>query len=202
MKLLGSTASPYVRKARVVLLERELACDFELVDVMGEASPVFAWNPLGKIPCLVRDDGTALYDSSVICEYLDQLGPTPRLLPEAGDARIAVRRWEALADGILDAAILYRWELTQREARYREPAWLDRQRRKIVHGLQAVDRELGDRPFCHGDTLSLADIATVCMLEWLAFRLPEFDWPRAHPALAALAQRFAPRPAFALTRPC
>src|SRR5918996_6269824 len=110
MKLLASLASPYTRKVRVVLTEKKIECEMELVDVNPVENPVNQHNPLGKIPVLVLDDGTAIYDSRVIVEFLDGKSPISRLIPEDLRDRIAVRRWEALADGVLDAGLLVRYE--------------------------------------------------------------------------------------------
>src|SRR5689334_23546239 len=108
MKLFGSPASPYTRKVRVVLAEKRIECEMELVDVQPVENPVNALNPLGKIPTLLLDDGSALYDSRVIVEYLDNVSPITRLIPDNNRDRTAVRRWEALADGVLDAGLLWR----------------------------------------------------------------------------------------------
>ena len=110
MKLLASPASPYTRKVRIVLAEKKIECDIEPVDVNPVDNPVNAHNPLGKIPTLVLDDGTALYDSRVIVEFLDTASPIARLIPEDNRERVAVRRWETLADGVLDAGILIRYD--------------------------------------------------------------------------------------------
>lgn len=201
MKLLGSLASPFVRKVRIVLAEKSIAHEFQLEDVMPANSAVLAWNPLGKIPCLVLSDGSAVYDSPVICDYLEWLQPTPSLLPDTMPASLTVKRYEALADGILDAAILYRWELTQREPHYRDPAWLARQALKIDHGLRELATQVDGRLHCVGKHLTRADIAVVCLLEWLQFRLPCFDWPTDHPDLARFVRRFSARPAFVSTAP-
>lgn len=110
MKLLGSAASPYTRKVRIVLAEKKIDCDFEIADVNPPENPVNAHNPLGKVPTLMLDDGTALFDSRVIVEFLDAVSPLSRLIPEENRDRVAVRRWEALADGLLDAGLLIRYE--------------------------------------------------------------------------------------------
>lgn len=201
MKLLGSQASPFVRKVRIVLAEKQQACQFVEADVMALDSPVYAGNPLGKIPCLLLDNGQALYDSSVICEYLDLQGEGEPLLPASGWERIEVRRWEALADGVLDAAILYRWELTQRANAYRDPAWIARQHAKVVSGLKATAQLLGHRRQCADSGFSLADVAMGCMLGWLDFRLPEFNWRRDHPVLRQMADALLARPSFVATAP-
>lgn len=201
MKLLGSIASPFVRKVRVALAEKSIAYSFSLEDVMGADSAVFALNPLGKIPCLVLDHGPALHDSRVICEYLDGYDSNPMLIPAELRARIAVRRLEALADGILDAGILHRWERTQRVPSRQDPAWLARQELKVERGLEGAARELGERVWCVGQCFSLADIALGCTLGWLVFRFPELDWPQRHPNLARFLERIEARPSFAQTSP-
>lgn len=201
MKLLGSLASPYTRKVRVVLAEKKIDCELELVDVQPLDNPVNAHNPLGKIPTLLLDDGTALYDSAVIVEFLDAVSPISRLIPEETRPRVAVRRWEALADGVLDAGLLVRYELL-RDKRERSKAWTDKQLARMRRGLEQMGAELGERPFCHGERYSLADIAVGCCLGWLEFRRPgELDWLAASPALAQHYRKLMERPAFVDTAP-
>ena len=134
MKLLGSPASPFTRKVRIVLAEKRIDCDIERVDVQPVNNPVNAHNPLGKIPTLVLDDGTALYDSRVIVEFLDNASPIARLIPEDNRERVAVRRWEALADGVLDAGILVRYE-SLRPENERSAAWVGKQATRMRRGL-------------------------------------------------------------------
>ena len=122
MKLLGSVPSPYTRKVRVVLAEKKIDCDFEVVDVVPPENPVNALNPLGKVPTLVLDDGTTLFDSRVIVEFLDGASPLARLIPDDNRDRVAVRRWEALADGALDAGLLIRYE-SLRPKKEQSAAW-------------------------------------------------------------------------------
>src|SRR5215470_4503686 len=136
MKLLASLASPYTRKVRVVLAEKKIECDLELVDV----NPVDASNPLGKVPTLVLDDGTALYDSRVIVEFLDARSPINRLIPEDTRERVAVRRWEALADGVLDAGLLVRYEAL-RDKKERSKAWTDKQVARMHRSMALTEKE-------------------------------------------------------------
>src|SRR5690349_22763396 len=124
-------------------------------------NPLHAFNPLGKVPVLVLDDGTHLYDSRVIVEYLDTVSPVSRLIPEPARQRIAVRRWEALADGICDAVVLMVRE-AKRESGRQDPEWIARQHRKVHDGVKAMAGELEDKPWCNGEGYSLADIATGC----------------------------------------
>jgi len=201
MKLVGSYASPYVRKVRVLLAEKALPFDFEMGDVMSEPSPMLKINPLGKIPCLLLDDGEALYDSRVIVEYLDTLPGKVELIPSDPRMRARVRCWEALADGALDAGILIRWEAVQREEQYRDPTWTKRQSIKIEHALKAMSEHLGENPFCAGDAFSLADAAVGSTLGWFLFRFPEMDWQARYPNLAELYSRLIKRPSFSQTVP-
>ena len=201
MKLLGSLASPYTRKVRVVLAEKKIECDLSTVDVQPIDNPVNAHNPLGKIPALLLDDGTALYDSRVIVEFLDAVSPISRLIPDDTRPRAAVRRWEALADGVLDAGLLVRYE-SLRDKRERSQAWTDKQLARIRRGLEQMSGELGERAFCQGERYSLADIALGCCVGWLDFRRPgDVDWLGAYPVLAQHYRKLMERPAFADTAP-
>src|SRR5216683_8139415 len=158
MKLLASTASPYARKVRIVLAEKKIECELQPVDVSPVDNPVNTHNPLGKIPTLVLDDGTALYDSRVIVEFLDNVSPISRLIPERTRDRLAVRRWEALADGVLDAGILVRYE-SLRDKKEQSQAWTDKQVARMRRGMEQMGAELGERSWCNGDRYTLADIA-------------------------------------------
>lgn len=202
MKLIGSIASPYVRKVRVVLAEKKLDCEFVLEDVWSADSTVQQSNPLGKVPCLVMEDGGAMFDSAVIAEYLDTLTPVGKLLPaNSSRERAAVKCWEALADGVLDAAVLVRLEKTLRAPEQQSPAWIERQMSKVEAGLRAMSNGLGETPFCAGNHFTLADIAVGCALGWLAFRFPEIDWRGEYPNLARLYDKLAERPSFQETVP-
>jgi glutathione S-transferase len=200
MKLLVSLASPYGRKVRIVLAEKRIDCDLELVDVAPADSPVIAHNPLGKVPTLLLDDGTALYDSRVIVEFLDTVSPISRLIPEDNRERVAVRRWEALADGVSDAGALLRAETLRPDAE-RSAAWIARQQGKVERGLAELASDLGERNWCHNDRYTLADIALGCCLGWLAFRHPSIDWRGKYRNLAKLYDRLSERPAFADSAP-
>jgi glutathione S-transferase len=201
MKLLASLASPYTRKVRIVLAEKKIDCDMEFVDVAPVDNPVNAHNPLGKIPALVLDDGTALYDSRVIVEFLDGKSPIGRLIPEDLRDRVAVRRWEALADGVLDAGLLVRYE-SLRDKRERSKDWSDKQLARMKRGMAQMAGELAEKFWCHGERYSLADIAVGCCLGWLGFRKPgDVDWHRDYPQLARHYEKLMARPAFADTVP-
>jgi len=201
MRLLASPASPYTRKVRIVLTEKKIDCDLEVVDVNPAENPVNRHNPLGKIPTLILDDGTALYDSRVIVEFLDGKSPIGRLIPEDLRDRVAVRRWEALADGVLDAGLLVRYE-AMRDASERSKAWSDKQLSRMKRGMAQMTSELAERPWCHAERYSLADIALGCCLGWLGFRKPgDVDWHREYPALGRHYEKLMARPAFAETVP-
>ena len=202
MKLLGSITSPYVRKVRVVMAEKKL--DFELLaeDVWGKSALSEA-NPLGKVPCLLMEGGESLYDSRVIVEYLDTLSPVGKLIPPVGRARAEVKTWEALADGLLDAALAARMEASwsERTPEQRSQAWIDRQMEKINSALKAMSKGLSDKPFCTGIYLSLADICVGCALGYLDFRFPQINWRTDHPNLHKLHDKLALRTSFMETQP-
>ena len=200
LKLIASSPSPFVRKVRIVLAEKKI--DYQLVD-MSPWTPeyrVHAYNPLGKVPVLLLDDGTALHDSRVIVEYLDNVSPVSHLIPDPARQRIAVKKWEALADGICDATVTTVVE-RRRAEHERSSDWLDRQQRKIDAGVAQLAQELDDKAWCNGEGYTLADIATGCALGYLDLRRPELDWRADYPNLARLADKLFRRPAFVDTVP-
>jgi glutathione S-transferase len=201
MKLIGSLASPYVRKVRVVLAEKKLDYQFELENVWASETTIQKLNPLGKVPSLVMEDGTVMIDSRVMVEYLDTLTPVCKLLPPNGRERADIKCWEALADGVLDAGVLVRLERTLRPPEQQSPDWIARQLRKVELGLAAMADKLGEQPYCAGIHYSLADVAVGCTLGWLAFRFPEIAWRDSHPNLARLHDKLAERPSFKDTAP-
>jgi glutathione S-transferase len=200
MKLIGSLTSPYVRKVRVVMAEKRIECEFEVQSPWAEANTVSEANPLGKVPVLVLDDGTALFDSRVIVEYLDTLTPVSRLIPENGRPRILVRRWEALGDGVCDAAAAIFLE-QKRPAKQQSADWVKRQQLKVVNGVKLIADELGERNWCHGEAYSLADVAVGCCLGYLDFRFPDLDWRSQYSNLARHADKLAKRASFKNTVP-
>ncbi|MEK0416584.1 MAG: hypothetical protein RI949_590 [Pseudomonadota bacterium] len=202
MKLIGAVTSPYVRKVRIVMAEKKLEFELVLADVWN-SDEILQSNPLGKIPCLVMEGGEAVFDSRVIVEYLDTLSPVGKLIPTAGRERAEVRTWEALADGILDAAILARLEATWagRTAAQRSQAWIDRQLSRVDAALAAMASGLGDKPWCVGNHMTLADISVGCAVGYLSFRFPQIDWRGRHPNLARLFDKLATRPSFIESAP-
>jgi len=202
MKLIGSLTSPYVRKVRIVMVEKKLDYQHELEDVWA-SDKIMASNPLGKVPCLVLPGGEAIFDSRVIVEYLDTRSPVSRLIPEGSRERIEVRTWEALADGLVDAAILARLEQNWpgRSAEQRSDAWVQRQLHKVDASIDAISTGLGDKPWCSGIHLSLADIAVGCALGYLSFRFAQIDWRGRHANLARLADKLDARASFIDTLP-
>ncbi|MCU6502150.1 glutathione S-transferase N-terminal domain-containing protein [Rugamonas sp. A1-17] len=201
MKLIGSLASPYVRKVRVVLAEKKLDYQFELEDVWAADTTIDKLNPLGKVPSLVMEDGDVMIDSRVMVEYLDTLTPVCKLLPPNGRDRADVKCWEALADGILDAAVTVRLERIHRPPEQQSEAWMARQMRKVQLGLASLSDKLGESPYCAGIHYSLADVAVGCTLGWLSFRFPEITWRDDHPNLARLLDKLSERQSFKDTVP-
>tara|TARA_R110001599_G_scaffold353676_1_gene595076 strand:+ start:105490 stop:106098 length:609 start_codon:yes stop_codon:yes gene_type:complete len=201
MKLIGSLASPYVRKVRVVMLEKKVDYDFALDNVWGAETKIHESNPLGKVPCLIMDDGGAMFDSRVIVEYLDTLTPVGKLIPPNGRERAEIKCWEALADGVCEAGILVRLERTLRPVDQQSEAWVTRQMAKIHDGLKAMSSGLKDTAYCAGNQYTLADVAVGCALGWLSHRFPEIDWRGDYPNLEKLFDKLMERPSFKETMP-
>ena len=202
MKLIGALTSPYVRKVRIVMAEKKLDYQFELEDVWANQA-ILKSNPLGKVPCLVLEGGEAVFDSRVIVDYLDTRSPVSRLIPDGNRERTEVRTWEALADGVLDAAILARLEQTWagRSAEQRSQAWTDRQLGKVDAALVAMSTGLAEKAWCSGNHLTLADIAVGCAVGYLDFRFPAIDWRERHANLARLYDKLSTRTSFIDTLP-
>ncbi len=201
MKLIGSLTSPYVRKVRVVMAEKKLDYELALDNVWAPETKIQESNPLGKVPCLIMEDGGAMFDSRVIVEYLDTLTPVGKLIPPNGRERAEVKCWEALADGVLEAAIAVRLERTQRPESQQSPEWIKRQMSKVNAGLKAMSAGLKDTAFCCGNHYTLADVAVGCALGWLTFRFPEISWRSDYPNLAKLFDKLSERQSFKDTVP-
>jgi glutathione S-transferase len=196
MKLYGSPRSPYVRKVRIVLEEKGLAYEY-VVDRAGLPEA----NPLAKVPTLIVEEGKAIFDSPVIVEYLDGIAPTPRLIPEAFEDRIEVKRWEALGDGIVDATVAISHERQKPQAQQEGEEWYQKQQQKIERGLAAMTISLRKREFCYGEKFSLADIAAGYALGYLDQRLSDFQWRKSFLDLKQLSERLQVRDSFRKTLP-
>ena len=185
------------------MAEKKLDYQFVSENVWAAQTSIGESNPLGKVPCLVMDGAEALFDSRVIVEYLDTLSPVGKLIPSLGRERAEVKTWEALADGVLDCLILARLEATWdgRSKTQRSQAWIDRQLGKVDACLKAMSKGLGDKPYCAGIHLSLADIAVGCALGYLDFRFPQIAWRSEWPNLTRLQEKLSLRPSFSDTVP-
>ncbi len=201
MKLIGSLSSPYVRKVRVVMAEKKIDYDLALDNVWAVDSAIMQSNPLGKVPCLIMEDGGAMFDSRVIVEYLDTLTPVGKLIPPNGRERAEIKCWEALADGVVEAAVLVRLERTLRPAEQQSQEWVDRQMAKVSAGLKSMAAGLKDKTFCAGNHYTLADVAVGCALGWISFRFPEINWRDEYPNLTKLFDKLSERPSFKDTIP-
>jgi glutathione S-transferase len=197
MKLYGSLTSPYVRKVRVLLKEKNIACEFVVADAWAADSPIPAMNPLGKVPVLVRKDGSVLFDSPLIAEYLDSLQGEP-LIPASGEARWEVLRWHALAQGMLDVVVVRLLESRRGEKMALEI--IARQEGKIAAALKYAETQRKDGPYLCQNRLTLADIALAIALEYIDFRYAH-DWRRQHPRLAEWLKAMSARPSFLETQP-
>jgi glutathione S-transferase len=180
------------------MAEKKLDYAFIQEDVWAQDTIIAQSNPLGKVPCLIMEGGEALFDSRVIVEYLDTLSPVGKLIPAVGRERAEVKTWEALADGVLDAAIAARLEATWagRTKTQRSKAWIDRNLEKVHTALQAMNKGLGDKPYCSGIHMTLADVAVGVALGYLDFRFPDIAWREPYPHLHKLHDKLAQRPSF------
>ncbi|AGX86436.1 glutathione S-transferase family protein [Candidatus Symbiobacter mobilis] len=208
MKVVGSTSNPYVRKVRIVLAEKKLDfdCDFLGQGARTDAPPPYPsslGSPLGEAPCLVTEGGECIFDSRVIVEYLDTLSPVGKLLPAVGRERAAVKTWEALADGMLEATALAwlesHWE--GRDASQCCQRWIDHQLGNIEQTLVFMRNSLAEHAYCMGAHFCLADIAVGVALDHLDCRFPQLGWRDRHSNLASLHNRLSQRSSFMETTP-
>ncbi len=200
MKLVTSLTSPYGRKARVVLLEKKIPFQLQVENPWLPDTPVPTLNPLGKVPVLVLEDGVSVFDSRVIVEYLDHVSPVAHLIPSEPKSRMVVRGVEALADGVTDAAVAVFLE-KKRPADKQSADWLTLQEKTLFRGLEALSEALGEKSWYLGNSMTLADVASGCMLGYLNLRFPEIDWRNAHPNLAKLYDKLMTRASFKETVP-
>lgn len=197
MKLVGSLTSPYVRKTRVTFMEKKIDIELVIDGVWTPDTILNTINPLGKVPTLILDDGSSMYDSRVIVEYADAISPVSKLIPATGKEKASVKTWEALSDGVLDALILTRLERTwgPRNGQVCE-AWVERQLGKVQAGLKTMSEGLGNNTWCFDNHFSLADIAVGVTLAYTSFRFPEIDWKTTYPNLDEFYKRVSQRPSF------
>ena len=200
LKLISATPSPYARKVRIALAEKNIP--FELITEVpwNSDTSIPLYNPLEKLPVLLLEDGGAVYESAFILEYLERKYPEPPLMPADTDAYLEARRYMVLADGVCDAFLIYFFE-TMRTPEQQSAPWMARQLRKIEGGVAALARDLGDRDYAVDGRLTLADISIVAPLGWFDVRFPSFDWRTRHPNLTRHFDRLGERPSFKATVP-
>lgn len=200
MKLVMSPTSPYARKVRIVAIEKHI--ELELIEDSPSAPDTHVpdFNPLGKVPVLIMDDGETLYDSRVIVGFLDYRTPVHRILSQDHSLRVSARQWEALADGICDAAVLVLLE-SRRPIEMQSDAWIQRQLLKVERGLKAISSQLADKKWCVDDEFGLADIAVGCVLGFLDLRFKDIDWRGQYPNLDKHYSALMKRESFKQTAP-
>lgn len=199
MKLLGSPGSPYARKARIAMIEKQMNCEFIPDRPSAPGSQVPVHNPLGKVPVLVRDDGRALYDSVVIVEYFDHLGTGAKLVPEKFEDRIEVKRLEALGDGLTDCIVALTHDSRFSETCDQNADWYQKQFKKIERTLAALQGEIGAREFCYGTAFTLGDISAGCGLGYMDRAYAGYDWRGKYPGLKRYADKLFARASFQQT---
>ena len=200
IKLYASPASSYSRKIRVMLIEKRVPHEVEMVNLWA-ANDLKKANPIGKVPALRLDDGRVLINSPLIADYVDGQFPEPRFIPAEPGLRLEAKRWEALADGTMDAVSASLYEMRFHDEAKRSRDWLDRQRGKIDAGFAALEEMLAGRQWCVGGALSLADIAIACHLGFITLRRPEFFPQEKYPGLTRLWKSLETRESFRKTAP-
>ena len=200
MKLYASPASSFARKIRVMLIEKNVKHELEIIN-LWEPNELKNTNPIGKVPALKLDDGRVLISSPLIADYIDSTYPSPRFIPADADARLEVKLREALADGTMDAVSASLYEMRFHDQATRSQVWLDRQRSKIDGGFAALEKMLGNRRWCVGDEMTLADLAIACHLGFVMLRAPHFFSRDACPNLARLWQTMEARESLKKTAP-
>ena len=200
MKLFISAASPFARKVRVLLLEKQVPFELAVIN-LWEPNDLQAINPIGKVPALVLDDGRVLTGSALIADWLDERHPQPRFIPADAEGRLEVRRTEAIVDGVMDAGATIGTELRFHDEAGRSAVFLSRLQGKIDAGLAALERQLAGRPYLCGESLSLADLAAGCHLGFMQARMPQCLKAAAFPGLTRLARELAGRESFKATAP-
>lgn len=195
LRLISATPSPYARKVRIALAEKGLPFDLQTEVPWDSTTATPQYNPLEKLPVLIMDDGSAVYESRFILEYLEAKFPIPPMLPDDIDGKLAARQVEVLCDGVCDAFVLLFWE-RHRPAEQQSKEWMARQQRKIDGGLAALAHIASDRAYVVGDRFGLADIVAGTVVGYLSVRWPDYPWRRRHPNLAALSDRLEQRASF------
>ncbi|MCE1399191.1 glutathione S-transferase [Enterobacter cloacae] len=199
MKLIGSYTSPFVRKISILLLEKGITFEFVNEQPYHEENGVAQYNPLGKVPALVTDEGETWFDSPIIAEYIELLGVAPAMLPREPKAALMTKQIEALADGIMDAALASVREQARPAAQQSETELL-RQREKISRSLDRCEQLIQEGAL-KTDTLNLATIAIACAIGYLNFRRVSPGWCVDRPQLVKLAETLFQRESFARTEP-
>ena len=200
MKLIIATPSPFARKVRVVLREKNFAFE-EIIDVPWNKDTLTKdFNPLGKIPILLQEDAEPLYDSTVIVQYLENLKQSPRMFPLDAKDHIQARLIEATSDGVCDAVVLIYLEHSRSE-NLRSHAWIKRQEKKIYKGIEYLSDNLGNKKYFLGSDFTIAEVSTISCLEYLDLRFPKFDWRTKHPNLENYWQIHKDRKSFLETKP-
>ena len=200
MKLLYTPNSPYARKVRIVAIEKHIDIELQEVVLSDPNNPVHQYNPLGKVPVLILDGNESVYDSTVIAEYLDHRTPVAHLIPQEHTSKIAVRRWEALADGVCDAAIVIMLE-ERKPIEKQAGVMIQKQLEKVHRGLEVLNADIAKKKWCVNETFSLADIALGCMLGYVDLRFKHLNWQDKYQHLAKHYGILIKRPSFKQTMP-
>ena len=200
MKLISATPSPYARKVRIALAEKGIPFELHTEVPWNDDTSLPRHNPLEKLPVLVLDDGTTVWESSHILDWIERKHPHPPLLPQDDDGHLAHKRMDALATGMCDSLVLVFFERMRPDGQ-RSQNWMDRQLRKVHGGLAEIARVVGEREYAVGDRFGIADIAAGSVLGYIEVRFRELDWRGLYPALGRYMDGLMRRTSFQDTVP-
>jgi glutathione S-transferase len=201
MRLFTSSATPFGRKAQITLLEKNIPFTLELDDIRLPNPKIAPLNPLRKLPVLEIDSETILFDSALICDYLDQAYPETPLIPASLATKTHIRLLDIVAQGILDAAVLIVMEPRFHNEQQISQTWITHQTQKIQQGFSYLANILGEHQYLNHNNFTLADITLGCALAYVEFRLPTIEWRTQHPNLNTYLNNLMQRPSFANTQP-
>jgi glutathione S-transferase len=200
LRLISATPSPFARKVRIALIEKNLPFELNTEVPWDHTTETPKFNPLEKLPVLILDDGSSVFDSSFILEFLEMKYPQVPLLPRDVDGRLAAKKLDVLCNGVCDAVVLLFFERMRGPDRM-SPEWAARQQRKIDGGLREIAHLVGRRRFAVGEEFTLGDIAAATAVGYVSVRYSEMPWRNLYPDLAAYSERMEQRPSLAATRP-
>ncbi len=200
LKLLSATPSPFARKVRVVLLEKNIPFELKTINPWNMNADIERFNPLGKIPVLITANNETIYDSKFIIEWIEHNYPDPAVFPTDAKTKFKAQQIQVIADGICEALILLFIENMRPEPQQSKP-WSERQIKKISNGLQALEQQISNDEFCVDNTFGIADISVVSAVDYLSLRFKTYEWRNKFTRISKFVARQSARQSFIETMP-